>query len=147
MTKPLIDQAVDRFLGWKLPQDFNPDCGISFTIPINATWFPTGTNLFTAIQAKSMLESILGNPAPISYDQHEAEILKVIEERDAAEEALAQAYFLVMGHSAEWSNIFGHAEALEEIGDAVNALKLTVKSQAYGLSIWRNHGFFTPTQR
>ena len=27
MNKPLIDQMVDRFLGWKLPEDFNPDDG------------------------------------------------------------------------------------------------------------------------
>jgi hypothetical protein len=127
MTKSIIDQAVDRFLGWKLPQDFNPDCGITFK---SLGYQPTGTNLFHAGQAKAMLEHILGNPAPIPYDQHEAEILKVIDERDAAEEALAQAYFLVMGHSAEWSNIFGHAEALEEIGDAVNSLKLAVQPQA-----------------
>jgi hypothetical protein len=56
MTKPLIDQAVDRFLGWKLPQDFAPDGGISFTPVPNHIWFPTGTNLLTAIQAKAMLE-------------------------------------------------------------------------------------------
>jgi hypothetical protein len=37
MTRPLIDQAVDRFLGWKLPVDFSPDASDSnrpFSIPI-----------------------------------------------------------------------------------------------------------------
>ena len=23
-------EVANRFLGWKLPKDFNPDCGISF---------------------------------------------------------------------------------------------------------------------
>lgn len=39
-------------------------------------------------------------------------------ERDAAEEALSQAFFLVTGRSPEWSNHFGHIEALAEIEDA-----------------------------
>lgn len=66
MTKPLIDQAVDRFLGWKLPQDFNPDGGISFKptyndhLPEPPKNEPIGTNLFTAIQAKAMLEHVFG---------------------------------------------------------------------------------------
>ena len=25
-----IDRLVNKFLGWKLPNDFQPDCGISF---------------------------------------------------------------------------------------------------------------------
>jgi|GEM_PF-5443433 len=62
MTKPLIDQAVDRFLGWKLPKDFNPDAGITFKADFNeGTPYPmkhepSGTNLFTATQAKAMLD-------------------------------------------------------------------------------------------
>jgi hypothetical protein len=44
--------------------------------------------------------------------------LQTIDERDAAEEALSQAYFLVKGESPQWSNLFGHNEAIEEIDDA-----------------------------
>lgn len=44
-------------------------------------------------------------------------------ERDAAEEALSQAFFLVTGRSPEWSNHFGHVEALAEIDDAQRALR------------------------
>ncbi len=58
MTKPLIDTLVDRFLDWKLPQDFAPDGGIAFTPPAHPSWFPTGTNLFHAGQAKAMLEHV-----------------------------------------------------------------------------------------
>ena len=58
MNKPLIDQFVDRFLAWKLPEDFSPDCGIAFKPIPNAS--PVGTNLLTATQAKAMLEHIVG---------------------------------------------------------------------------------------
>ncbi len=63
-TKSAMKQAVERFLGWRLPQDFAPDCGISFDGRKDDEWnknktWPTGTNLFTAEQAKQMLEYVL----------------------------------------------------------------------------------------
>lgn len=61
--KQVIKQMVNRFLGWKLPPDFGPDCGISFTPfhPNGTTRFePIGTNLFTADQAEAMLMVIAG---------------------------------------------------------------------------------------
>lgn len=56
---------VDRFLGWKLPNDFAPDAGIS----LNRTYvdnfgMPTGTNLLHAGQAKEMLQHVVGG-APV----------------------------------------------------------------------------------
>lgn len=54
-----LDDMVDRFLSWKLPKDFYPDCGIEFTPPENGEpehFWPSGTNLFNAEQAKEMLE-------------------------------------------------------------------------------------------
>lgn len=43
--------------------------------------------------------------------------------RDKAEEFASHIYFLVFGHSPEWSNHFGYDEATEEIKDAIEALK------------------------
>jgi len=61
-----INAMVNRFLGWKLPKDFQPDSGISFS-DINHRFFggyekswPTGTNLLTAEQARAMFEHALG---------------------------------------------------------------------------------------
>lgn len=56
-----VNKMVDRFLGWKLPADFSPDAGISFTPPfksevMNKLHSPIGTNLFNADQAKAMFE-------------------------------------------------------------------------------------------
>lgn len=67
--KTLIDRMVDRFLGWRLPANFGPDAGISFTpyhpqqTPDSPIW-PSGTNLFTADQARAMFEYVLTDDRP-----------------------------------------------------------------------------------
>lgn len=57
-------EMIGRFLSWMLPEDFSPDCGITFDARAysegRVTFWPTGTNLFTAEQAKAMLEHALG---------------------------------------------------------------------------------------
>lgn len=58
-----VEGMVNRFLCWKLPDDFAPDAGVSFTpgphqSPGNLHW-PVGTNLLTAVQARAMLEYVL----------------------------------------------------------------------------------------
>ena len=61
----LVAAMVNRFLAWKLPADFLPDCGISFKPEYNqhtpwpAKHEPVGTNLFTADQARAMFEHCL----------------------------------------------------------------------------------------
>jgi hypothetical protein len=42
---------------------------------------------------------------------------RLIDERDAAEAALSQAFFIVTGRPAEWSNNWSYQHALDEIGD------------------------------
>lgn len=63
-----IKKMVDRFLGWKLPMDFAPDGGISFKPPVNPEWWPVGTHLLNAEQAKAMFEHALADAsaAPVS---------------------------------------------------------------------------------
>ncbi len=63
-----IEEVTNRFLCWKLPEDFSPDGGISFqkVHSENSSWGPiryepVGTNLFTASQTKEMLRQILGD--------------------------------------------------------------------------------------
>jgi len=60
-SKPLVtDEMVTRFLGWRLPKYFSPDCYISFDAQrIGRSW-PIGTNLFNADQAREMLEIVIG---------------------------------------------------------------------------------------
>jgi hypothetical protein len=60
-----VKQMVDRFLGWKLPDTFYPDCFISFDrerAKSNGSW-PIGTNLLNADEARALFEHVLRDPA------------------------------------------------------------------------------------
>ena len=62
MTDEQIKHMVDRFLSWKLPENFNPDAGISYTRPKYAPEVdarPSGTNLLDATQADAMVRHML----------------------------------------------------------------------------------------
>jgi len=58
----LVDRLVNRFLSWKLPKEFSPDAGISFyyRTDYDSPYWPTGTNLLTATQAREMVKHMLG---------------------------------------------------------------------------------------
>jgi hypothetical protein len=59
---------VDRFLSWKLPEDFAPDGGVCFE-----GGGPIGTNLFTATQAEAMIRHLLeGLALPVTDGVWEA---------------------------------------------------------------------------
>ena len=65
--RTVTDDMVSRFLGWKLPEDFHPDCGVSFKSESDydhpqfgrTKYEPTGTNLLHAGQAREMLQHVL----------------------------------------------------------------------------------------
>ena len=59
MTEDQIKQMVNRFLQWKLPTDFFPDCGITFNRSYQSEHGPVGTNLFTAPQAEAMVRHMI----------------------------------------------------------------------------------------
>lgn len=58
LTDEQIKHMVNRFLGWKLPADFRPDNGISYTPTQHDARTgdtPSGTNLFDAQQVDAMV--------------------------------------------------------------------------------------------
>jgi hypothetical protein len=65
MNEDQIKHMVDRFLQWKLPEDFHPDAGISFEREFNkhrptpSINTPVGTNLLTAHQAEAMIRHLV----------------------------------------------------------------------------------------
>lgn len=71
------------------------------------------------------------NPHHASMEEalivRDKEVIRLIDERDSAEEAISQVYYLVVGESPEWSNLFGHTQAIEEIDETFNLLKTAVK--------------------
>lgn len=84
---PDVKTAVDRFLGWKLPQDFAPDCGISFTPMGHPNGWPIGTNLLTADQARQMFEHAL-SASPAAPEAAKALHVQAVKLTDAQREAL-----------------------------------------------------------
>ncbi len=90
MNEAQIKYLVDRFLGWTLPTDFQPDGNIQYNRPVMATKgskevMPSGTNLFDASQATEMLlymidgmpvEPVVAAPAPqVMSDKEAADII------------------------------------------------------------------------
>lgn len=76
MSKTMIDKMVDRFLGWKLPEDFGPDCYITFDrekAKQNPHCWPVGTNLLTADQARAMVKYMLADALPADTDTYATE--------------------------------------------------------------------------
>jgi len=81
VTDEQIKYMTNRFLGWRLPENFNPDDGISFKPYFNEHTGhpmksePTGTNLFDFTQAREMVrylvdgmpmeddDDVVGNPS------------------------------------------------------------------------------------
>ena len=70
MTEEQIKYMAERFLRWRLPEDFSPDAGISFEPEFNKEWMakkgkppmrsePTGTNLFDYRQAIEMVRHMV----------------------------------------------------------------------------------------
>ena len=89
LTPLNIDEAVNRFLGWKLPENFAPDAGISFKKMFNEHTAhpmrhePTGTNLLDAVQAKAMLEYVLqgfSHPAASAITKEERDVIKAAQD-------------------------------------------------------------------
>jgi hypothetical protein len=106
-----VAEMVNRFLGWKLPKDFSPDCGISFdgrgpdARGYDRGW-PTGTNLFHAGQAKEMFEHCLkGAVRPTDDDLWDQTLRQLDHNADMADklaEAIGRHFGIEIG---EHSNI------------------------------------------
>lgn len=71
MNEAQVKHMVNRFLAWRLPDNFAPDAGISFKRTYNehTPWpgkhEPIGTNLLDAAQAAAMVRHLIeGLPRP-----------------------------------------------------------------------------------
>lgn len=69
MNDEQIKHMVNQFLKWKLPEDFQPDNGISFQPTYNSLNGPrknepSGTNLLDANQAEVMIRNLIENLPP-----------------------------------------------------------------------------------
>lgn len=68
MNEEQIKHMVNKFLSWKLPEDFNPDAGIGFDRSKVFGMYPIGTNLLDATQATEMVKHMIKDlPTPYKY--------------------------------------------------------------------------------
>lgn len=92
----VLNELVTRFLCWRLPKDFSPDAGVSFA---ESAWWPVGTNLLTAEQAKEMFETcfsgLLFQELPLI---DEDEITQLRAENTRLTFALAETEALELSH-------------------------------------------------
>jgi hypothetical protein len=91
-SQPDFKRMVERFLTWKLPEDFNPDGGVHFEpygnlgTPHEYRRKPTGTNLFNATQAEAMVRYMLdGLPKSLQTDA-EQDVVAAAQPSSSAEE-------------------------------------------------------------
>lgn len=94
-----------------------------------------GTQLDADITALNALNSA-ANPTTVlalldeleAKDKRIAELerdeTQLIEERDSAEQALSDMYEAAMGDRPEWSNLFGYADAIDDVAQRVSFLDI-----------------------
>lgn len=140
-----IKHMVQRFLSWKLPENFNPDGGVSFKKTFNEHTShpmkhePCGTNLLNAIQAEAMIRHLLVGLPPAShltghtYSQAEYDDAYEIGKRDGYSEAVQQIdqltggdgeYRYCLGDEGSSRHTPGPAEMIQRIVDRFEVLNL-----------------------
>lgn len=133
-----IDAAVTRFLSWRLPDDFAPDCYIWFDkiSALNAGTMPTGTNLLHAGQARAMLEHVLFATSSNVDSSIPAYQQRVIDEKRNLDENIKKLNeFLSTPLS-----LFGYLPAEEQTSMSSQLSAMTAYSVALGDRIARFGG-------
>jgi hypothetical protein len=134
MKKKNVDKAVDLFLCWELPKDFHPDCGISFDGRKDDEWnknktWPTGTNLFTATQAKQMLLHCIGIYC-VRCDEGEMEVVEGIPTCTTCGYTSEPVTLFQCGPSKCDHDYQGHEDILNENGKCVGGTTVCTKCGA-----------------
>lgn len=94
-------------------------------------------NIIAAIDIALGPDSIAQPHHPTaSDDKEERAQLQLIDERDNAESALGEAYRVAAGREPKWSNLFGYADAVREIGDAASRPTVSVEAVARIIDPW-----------
>lgn len=106
MSDDQLSYMVNRFLSWKLPADFTPDCGISFE-PMARGFTsdfrrePIGTNLLTAEQARAMVRHMVEGLAVVPKDKPTDAMARAWTDAAPASEPALMVRYRAMMHAAE----------------------------------------------
>jgi hypothetical protein len=116
MTEEQIKHMVQRFLGWRLPENFRPDGGVQFDPdgakkldPRNRRYEPYGTNLLDARQAEAMVRHMVEGLPANEIGAAEAEVGRwvyrrieaLIDAKPGTPEAMELAYLARVAESVE----------------------------------------------
>ncbi|HGG8984089.1 TPA: hypothetical protein ACJJXI_004237 [Enterobacter hormaechei subsp. xiangfangensis] len=71
------------------------------------------------IESRKALEAKKKRIAELERDE-----TQLIEERDSAEQALADMYEAAMGDRPEWSNLFGYSDAIDDVAQRISFLDI-----------------------
>lgn len=124
-----IDELVNRFLGWKLPQDFAPDAGISFDREYGEKWgMPSGTNLFTATQARNMFTELLREFVPTGAFNSKYAIGEIVEMKQEGSSLIGR---VVSVHFVEGGEPQYSVRRLDGALVGVNESELCIRSVDY----------------
>ena len=125
MKKQQIDAMVNRFLGWKLPDDFAPDAGIDFTPPEKLyptmtnprQHWPTGTNLLDADQAQAMVEYLVNGVGENAETERVKALLRALADLMDTGDGIREA----ANYDVAWERVEEAFDALAEMIGYVRA--------------------------
>lgn len=129
MTDEQIKHMVNRFLGWRLPEHFQPDAGITFNPEYNieynaargkppARYQPIGTNLLGADQAEAMVRYMIkGMPS------HEGAVEATGGAVPAKDNPLAEIRAAYKALANDPPNSFTTMRALTALGNAIEEIQ------------------------
>lgn len=127
MRPTVTDEMVARFLAWRLPKDFSPDCGISFDGRKDDKWnknktWPIGTNLLSADHAKEMLEHVL-HTAPSAPAGQNSELGRPYREAGESPEPIHEVLEIVESYGPWGPDINDHLRFQIVLADEVKKLR------------------------
>lgn len=131
-----VKHMVERFLRWRLPENFNPDCGITFKAIYNehspfgpSKAEPVGTNLFDYTQAEAMVRHMLaGLPVaapPVEGWRPHPELI-----------AAAVAFLTRYDGGLARIRVNGNMMDAKSVADALTALPKRDPDHVYNIDDW-----------
>ena len=122
IDKQALREAAEKAISeegetWWNEEQLASDYGLALHRP--DAKFIAAANPATVLALLDALEAKDKRIAELERDE-----TQLIEERDSAEQALSEMYEAAMGDRPEWSNLFGYADAIDDVTQRVSFLDI-----------------------